>query len=297
MSDYQMAPRADFVLPFDLPEAGARGRFVRLEATAQQAIAHHDLPEAAARAEGELLALVAMLGSLLKLDGRLTVQTKSNGPLDMVVADYYGAEAGEPRGVRGMARIDQERCANLGKNPSFAALAGPGSLAITIRPQAEARDYQGVVPLSPEGLGRSAEVYFGQSEQLLTMVRLAAAPMMLPGGGVSWQAGGLLLQVVPGGTHHADDWEHLITLAGTVEDLELVDTGLAAETLLWRLFNQEDVRLLPFEPIAFRCGCARENIEAALAAYTPEERTKLADPDGTIRARCQFCGTVHEFKE
>lgn len=295
MSEYQLAPRADFVLPFDLPDAGARGRFVRLESAAQQAISPHDLPEAAARAEGEALALVAMLGSLLKLDGRLTVQTKSSGPLDMVVADYYGAEEGLARGVRGLARLDPARLANLGKNPSFGALAGQGALAITIRPQAESRDYQGVVPLSPDGLARSAEIYFGQSEQLLTMVRLTAAPLY-EDGMVKWRAGGILLQVVPGGTHHPDDWERLITLAGTVEDLELLDTDLGGENLLWRLFNQEDVRLLPFEPIVFRCGCARENIEAALAAYTPEDRAGLADPDGIIRARCQFCGTVHEFR-
>lgn len=296
MSEYQLAPSADVVLPFDLPEAGARGRFVRLEVAASQAILPHDLPEPAARAEGELLALVAMLGSLLKLDGRLTVQTKSDGPLDMAVADYYGAEGGAAvRGVRGLARVDRDRLSALGKNPSFAAIAGNGALIITIRPQAGARDYQGVVQLSPEGLARSAEAYFGQSEQLLTLVRLAASPVITPGGAVTWRAAGLLLQVVPGGKHNVDDWERLIALAGTVEDLELVSTDLAGETLLWRLFNQEEVRLLPAEPIEFRCGCAKTNIEAALASYSAGEREKLADADGIIRAKCEFCATVHEI--
>lgn len=299
MSEYTLAPSADFILPFDMPAAGARGRLVRLQMASSQAIAPHDLPEVAARAEGEMLALVAMLGSLLKLDGRLTAQTKSDGPLDMVVADYYGAETGEgvslSRGVRGLARVDRQRLDTLGKNPGFGALAGKGSLAITIRPSADARDYQGVVSLSEQGLARSAEIYFGQSEQLLTFVKLAAAPLYTQGEKTPrWCAAGFLLQVVPGGTHTPDDWERLLALAGTLEDGEMLDPALAGETLLWRLFNQEEVRVLPVEPVAFRCGCNLANIEKALASYSPEDRQRLADADGVIRARCEFCGTVHE---
>ena len=83
-------PPGDFVLPFDIAKAGVRGRFVRLDTASAQALDAHQLPEAAARAAGESLALAALLGSALKLDGRLTVQTKSDGPLDLVAADYYG---------------------------------------------------------------------------------------------------------------------------------------------------------------------------------------------------------------
>ena len=79
-----------------------------------------------------------------------------------------------------------------------------------------------------------------------------------------------------------------------MEDIELLDTSLSAETLLWRLFNQEEVRVLPAEPIAFRCDCDGKRIAAVLQSYSDEERAGLADPDGTIRARCEFCGTVHE---
>ncbi|HJW41983.1 MAG TPA: Hsp33 family molecular chaperone HslO, partial [Rhizomicrobium sp.] len=91
---YTRAPAADFVLPFDLPGVGLRGRVVRLEASATRALSAHALPEPAARAVGETLALAAILGSSLKLDGRLTVQTKSDGPLDLVTADYFGAVDG-----------------------------------------------------------------------------------------------------------------------------------------------------------------------------------------------------------
>ena len=290
------APPGDFVLPFDLPAAGVRGRIVRLDATSARAMSAHILPEPAERVLGETLALAALLGTALKLDGRLTVQTKSNGALDLVAADYYGVEDGKPKGVRGFARLNQTRFAELGAAPDFAALMGGGSLAITIEPKVGGQTYQGIVALSPMGIAASAETYFGQSEQLPTVMKLAAAPLFEAGRAEpAWRAAGIMLQVTPDAQRSDDDWERLSLILKTVEDIELVDTSLPAETLLWRLFHEDEVRVLPAEPIAFRCDCDRERIATVLKSYSPEERAGLADPDGVIRARCEFCGTVHEI--
>ncbi len=296
MENYQLAPAGDFVLPFDVVGASIRGRLVRLDATSARALSAHALSEPAARVAGEMLVLATLLGTALKLDGRLTAQTKSDGPLDLVAADYYGASDGKPKGVRGFARFDDAQ--PLGDKPLFAALTGAGSLAITIEPRRGGKTYQGIVELSPKGIAASAETYFEQSEQLPTLIRLAAAPVFNAGSKApAWRAGGLMLQVTPDGARKEDDWERLSILASSVEDLELLDTMLSAETLLWRLFNQEEVRVLPAEPIAFRCDCDGERIAAVLRSYRDEERAGLADPDGTIRARCEFCGTVHEIEK
>ena len=290
------APYGDFVLPFDIPKAGVRGRLVRLDASSARALGAHALPEAAARIAGETVALSAILGTALKLDGRLTVQTKSDGPLDLVTVDYYGAEDDKPRGVRGYARLDTERFAHLPER-NFPALAGQGALAITIEPKLGGNTYQGIVELSDEGIAASAETYFAQSEQLPTVIRLAAAPLFLAGEKQPhWRAGGLMLQVTPDAKNNDDDWQRLSLLLKTVEDVELVDTALSPETLLWRLFHEDEVRVHPPEAIAFRCDCDRERIAAVLRSYSEEERAGLADPDGAIRARCEFCGTVHEIK-
>lgn len=286
----------DFVLPFDIPKAGVRGRLVRLDASSARALSAHALPEDAARVTGETLALTALLGSALKLDGRLTLQTKSDGPLDLVTVDYYGADGEKPRGLRAFGRLDHDRfAARTEKN--FTALAGQGAMAITIEPRSGGNNYQGIVQLSPNGIAASAEVYFGQSEQLLTAIRLAAAPLFVAGDKTPhWRAGGLMLQVTPEAKDVADDWERLSILMKTAEDLELVDTALAPETLLWRLFHEDEVRVHPAEPIVFRCDCDGERIARILKGYTPQEREGLADPDGIIRASCEFCGAVHEIK-
>lgn len=286
------APPGDFVLPFDLPAAGVRGRLVRLDAASARALSAHALPEAAARVVGETLALGVILGTALKLDGRLTVQTKSDGPLDLVAADYYGAGDAKPKGVRGYARF-----ADGAKGMGFAELVGTGSLAITIEPRTGGQTYQGITALSPEGIAASAEAYFAQSEQLPTALRLAAGPLYEAGkSGPGWRAAGIMLQATPNAQRSDDDWERLSMILKTTEDLELLDTGLAAETLLWRLFHEDEVRVLPAEPIAFRCDCDGGRIASVLRSYAPEDRAGLADADGIIRARCEFCGKVHEIK-
>jgi molecular chaperone Hsp33 len=296
------SPYGDFILPFDLPKAGVRGRLVRLDAASGRALSAHLLPEEAARAAGEVVALSAMLGSALKLDGRLTIQTKGDGPLDLIAADYYGAETGKARGVRGYARLDGARFAEL-QRKGFADLAGKGALAITIEPRRGGNTYQGITELSEEGIARSAEAYFAQSEQLPTAIRLAAAPLFLAGDPQPhWRAGGIMLQMTPNEATResedgqlSDDWERLSLILGTVEDLELVDTALAPETLLWRLFHQDEVRVHPPEPVAFRCDCDTGRITGILKSYSAEDRAGLADTDGIIRARCEFCGKTHEI--
>ncbi|MEI9991347.1 MAG: Hsp33 family molecular chaperone HslO [Rhizomicrobium sp.] len=291
---YTHAPPADFVLPFDLPDVGLRGRVVRLESTATRALEAHKLPEPAARAVGETLALAAILGTSLKLDGRLTVQTKSDGAMDLVTADYFGATADAPIGLRGFGRVDAARFADLAEPIAFDALAGDGSMAITIEPRRGGKSYQGIVELNPAGIAASAETYFAQSEQLPTVLRLAAAPLYVPGAAApTWRAGGIMLQATPEGQGADDDWERLAAFLATVEDIELLDTQLGAEQLLWRLFHEDETRVQPFLATEFRCGCKPDRIAAVLKSYAPKERAGLADPDGLIRARCEFCGTVH----
>ena len=296
--------KGDFVLPFDIAKAGVRGRLVRLDLASARALSAHALPEAASRIAGEALALSAILGTALKLDGRLTVQTKSNGPLDIVAADYYGGDDGKEHGVRGFARIDEARFAAL-DHPVFTDLVGTGSLAITIEPRRGGSTYQGITALSPDGIAASAETYFMQSEQLPTVIRLAAAPLYIAGEKQPhWQAAGIMLQMTPESAkpgaapedmHTSDDWQRLSLILKTVEDLELLDTTLAPETVLWRLFHEDEVRVHAVQKLHFECTCSKDKVVPVLKAYAEDVLRDLADPDGVIRTRCEFCGTGYEI--
>jgi len=291
---YSPAPPADFVLPFDLPNAGLRGRLVRLDAVSTRALSAHPLPEAAQRILAEALALSALLGSALKLEGRLSVQTKGDGPLSMVVADYFAGG-----GVRGYARVDEPRFSALPPGAGFDVLVGEGALAITIEPKEGAPSYQGLVPLSKEGLAESAETYFSQSEQLPTMLKVAAGEIFRAGSGSGWRVGGLMIQAVPGQDPEklpeTDDWQRVTLFLETLSAVELLDTDLSAESVLWRLFHEDEVRVHTALPLEFRCTCSADRVMTVLKSYPAEDVSSLADPDNVVRARCEFCGTSYEF--
>ena len=291
---YTPAPSADFVLPFDLPDANLRGRLLRLDAVSTRALSAHPLPEAGQRLLAEALALSALLGSSLRFQGRLSVQTKGSGPMDMLATDYFAGG-----GLRGYARVDEKRFAEAGRPVDFAKLVGEGALAITIEQKAGSQPYQGLVPLSPEGLAASAETYFEQSEQLPTILRLAAGPIYRSGAGHGWRAGAMMVQAVPAADARditaSDDWERVSLFMKTLEDVELLDTEVAAESVLWRLFHEDQVRVHSSQKLTFQCSCEAERVRSVLKSYSREELQDLPDPDGVIRTRCEFCGTVYEF--
>ena len=199
-------PSDDIVLPFRTVRSGVIGRLVRLGPAVDEILSHHAAPNAVSQTLGEAVALTALLGTALKIDGKLTLQTKTDGLLDFLVVSY------EPPGrLRAYARYDKKR---VGADDDIAQgeLIGSGHLAITIDPGEEMERYQGIVALTGEGLGEAALTYFHQSEQLPSFVRLAVARHYTAGekgapGRWQWRAGGLMIQHLArtGGTEPALD--------------------------------------------------------------------------------------------
>jgi len=91
----------DFVRSFQIEGMNVRGRIVHLTDVADRVIAAHGYPEPVSRLVGETLVLAALLGASLKFEGKLTVQTRSDGPVRMVVADFA-----TPGAVRACATFD-----------------------------------------------------------------------------------------------------------------------------------------------------------------------------------------------
>lgn len=291
---YAPAPPADFLLPFDLPGLGLRGRIARLDGVSSRALSAHPLPEAAQRVLAEALVLASLLGSALKLEGRLSVQLKGDGPLSVLVTDYFAGG-----GLRGYAKFEEERMSAFPSEASFSELTGEGALAITIEQKPGAQAYQGLVPLVPEGLALSAEGYFSQSEQLPTMIKLSAGPFYRPGEKDGWCAGGIMLQAVPEVDAEeiadTDDWQRVRMFLDTVEPFELLDTSLSAESVLWRLFHEDEVRLQPSRELKFQCTCNEGKVRSVLESYPKSELAALCEADELVHTRCEFCGEDYKF--
>ncbi|WP_439817015.1 Hsp33 family molecular chaperone [Zavarzinia sp. CC-PAN008] len=282
----------DLVLPFQVDSLDLRGRLVRLGALIDTVLSRHDYPPAVSRALGEVILIAGLVGNALKFDGTFTVQTKGDGPLSMIVADFA-----TPGALRGFAQFDAEAVARLGPRPSMAALMGKGYLALTIDQGPQTDRYQGIVPLEGPSLAAAAEGYFRTSEQVPTTLVLAVEKL-----GGRWRAGGVLVQLLPAQSRlttpaeQQEHWDRGAALVGTTSAHELTDPDLAPEQLLWRLFHEDGARVSPALPLAVGCRCSRERIATVLDAFTPEEREDMT-VDGRIVVTCEFCSAAFAFPQ
>lgn len=271
MSDTDKVQR----LTFD--QMDVRGVVSGLDAAYQDVLSRADYPLFLQKVLGEMLAAVVLLSSNLKIEGRVSLQAIGEGDVRILMA-----ESTHNHQVRGIARLADD--AALVEMSRFDQLLEKGRMAITIDPE-NGKRYQGVVPLEGESVAQCIQKYFDQSEQLPTFLKLAAD---------GERASGLLLQVLPAAGSGQDDWQHLATLAETLTDQELIE--LDNETLLHRLFHQEQVRLFDPEEISFKCECSRQRSASALQMMTEAELLDLVEEQGgKIETTCQFCNQIYSF--
>jgi molecular chaperone Hsp33 len=287
----------DLVAAFQIENEPLRGRVARLGGLIDEVLTRHAYPQPVADLLGEACALAALVGASLKFEGRLIVQAQGDGPVPFVVADYDTSGA-----LRGYCSFDEDKVAAASQGfvrPGAKALLGEGVFVMTIDQGPEMERYQGVTPIEGETLALCAETYFAQSEQTPTRVRLAVGQLQTETGFV-WRAGGLLIQNIAGDAEargNAEDaWERVQALFETIGEDELIDPTVPAETLLWRLFHEDGVRMFRPKPLRAFCRCSPERILNLLRSFPREERGDMVEPDGKIRVTCEYCSRVYDVE-
>jgi molecular chaperone Hsp33 len=285
----------DLVAAFQIENEPLRGRIARLGGLIDEVLTRHAYPGPVADLLGEACALAALVGASLKFEGRLIVQAQGDGPVSFVVADYDTTGA-----LRGYCSFDPEKVEAASQGfvrPGARALLGKGVFVMTIDQGPEMDRYQGVTPIEGETLALCAETYFAQSEQTPTRVRLAVGRLRTDSGYV-WRAGGILIQNIAGDAQARglaeDAWERAQALFETIGEDELIDPTVPAETLLWRLFHEDGVRMFRPKPLRAFCRCSPERILNLLRSFPPEEREDMVEPDGKIRVTCEYCSRVYD---
>ena len=255
----------------------------------------HDYPPPIARILAEALVLTALLGATLKdAGGQLTLQAQTEaGVVDLLVADYRGGE------LRGYVRFDPERLAEQPSQPSLFALFGKGYLAITFdqamskralsghraaggrQPRRGGRAFLRPVRADPEpgpsrGRATAAMSPAASCSSICPRARRGASGCTrgstIRNGSMCWRSG------------------------GTIRAEELADPALPLETLLWRLFHEEEVRLLATVPLSKGCRCNADYVRGVIARFGAEERAEMADDDGFISVDCEFCSRVFPIR-
>jgi molecular chaperone Hsp33 len=283
-----------------------RGMLVRLSTGWQEVLRRREVGGAFAPPVrdllGEMAAAATLMQANIKFSGSLILQVFGDGPVKLAVA-----EARSDLSFRTTAKV-------VGEVPADARLEamlnvhGKGRCAITLDPGQRLpgqQPYQGIVPLHGDRreplqhLSQVLEHYMLQSEQLDTRLVLAADDKV---------AAGLLIQRLPvAGTSNlsgvnvanedmigqSEDFNRIAHLAATLTREELLT--LDAETILRRLFWEEQV--LRFEPLApsFSCSCSRERVRAMLGGLGREEADSILEERGDIEIGCDFCGQQYHF--
>lgn len=306
----------DGVVPFQVDGLDVRGRAVQMGPLLNAILGRHDYPPPVARLLAEAIVLTALIGTSLKFEGKFTLQTKGDGAVDLLVVDFS-----TPESVRAYARFDEDAVgqAVAAGNTAPADLLGKGILAFTVDQGKGMQPYQGIVPLDGSSLEEIAGVYFRQSEQIPTKVRLGVAELFDRDEEGKprhrWRAGGLVAQFLPeapermrqpdlhggdgdqgsSGLVEDDSWAEARMMVETIDTDELTDPQVPIERLLFRLFHERGVRVYSPRQVIDRCTCSHDKIKNVLAGFSPDDIDASQD-NGAISVTCEFCSTTYVYK-
>ncbi len=306
----------DFVLPFHLAEAGIRGRAARLGRLLDEIFGRWAYPSEVESAVAETVLLAALIGQIINVKWKLSLQVRGDGPVRLVNSDYIAPEraAGHAR-IRSFASFDAERLGHWNK-PDL--MFGNGYFAVLVDRGDGKEPYQGLVPLEGRGLSECAEAYFMHSEQLPTRFVLAATQRSSEGSSGCWRAGGVMIQHMPkpsppamagringsGGVNELgkiqgdsdmENWSRACALLDTANDVELTDDSVSLASLLFRLFHEEKPRAYDRQPLKFGCTCSADKVRQGLSIYSAKDIATMTTVEGLVTADCQFCGAHYEF--
>lgn len=263
-----------------------RGNLVNLTNTFQLALNKQQLPAGLKRSLGELMAASALLTATLKMTGSLVLQIQGKGQLKLLVV-----ECNSEFGIRATAKWKGD----VSDDQNLFDLMENGQFVITLDPKDGGQTYQGIVPIEGNNISTILENYMLRSEQIDTKIWLCCDGN---------SAAGMLLQKLPETMNQVtqneesleqdlDAWNRVGHLADTITDDELLH--LPTETLIHRLFHEEDVRLFEASNTKFFCSCTRTSVANMLRMLGTEEINSILEEQGQIDVNCDFCNTHYQF--
>uniref|UniRef100_UPI00333FF21C Hsp33 family molecular chaperone HslO n=1 Tax=Castellaniella defragrans TaxID=75697 RepID=UPI00333FF21C len=270
-------------------DRATRVQTVRLTDTWRTGLAHQDLPPVLQRLMGELAAAAVLLAGNIKFNGSVVLQLQGNGPVRLIVV-----ECTSDLGLRATAHVRENTVIPAdGTLQTLLNADGQGRFMVMLDPshrETGTPAYQGIVPLEGETVSETLEHYMRNSEQLDTRMWLAADER---------HCAGFLLQRLPetGGEaiESADEssWDRFIALAETLQAAELLNEE--TETLIRRLFWQDDLRMFEPQTVRWHCPCSRARVANMLRTLGRAEIDSILREQAQVQIACNFCGKPYTF--
>jgi molecular chaperone Hsp33 len=250
----------------------------------------HDLSPVTTAALGRLITMGSLMGSNLKEnDDAITLQIKSNGPIDtmIVVADKNGDVKAH---IKNPA-VDVPLKSN-GKLDVGTAVGKDGMLYI-IKDIGLKEPYVGLTPLVTGEIAEDFTEYFAKSEQIPTAVALG---VLVDKNGVK-SAGGYIVQLMPDATD--DD---ITKLEENLKNMAPISKLLEQEKTLEEiaeLISGDDRLLILGDDVnpKYKCNCSRKKMEDGLISLGKTELEDIINTDGKAEIICRFCKKQYDFSK
>ena len=252
--------------------------------TQEAANIHHTTPVCTA-ALGRLMTGTAMIGAMLKgAHDSVTVTVKGGGPAGTLVAVSV---PGQVKACMDHPQVELP-LSQSGKLDVGGAVGREGRMTV-VKDMGLKEPYIGQVELVSGEIAEDFTLYFAKSEQQPSLMALG----VLVAGDQVLQAGGLLLQPLPGCTEETLDQLELRSpmFAAISNELNYAAIGELAED--W--FRGLEPVILERRPLRYECGCSRGRMERALVAIGRRELSQLIAEDQGAELGCHFCHSSYAF--
>ena len=290
----------DSLLAFQLDNKNVRGRLARVGPMLQDILKNHNYPDRIALLLAEVTLLTALIGEMIKLRWRLSMQIRGDGPVKLLATDYFA-----PDKRNGAARLrayaDYDKKSDFSNERISSDLIGRGFFSLIIDQGRNMEPYKGITPIVKGDLAKSAEAYFFQSEQILTLFSLDITKNHASGKETAWNGAGLMVQELPNSNKKKQKFsiENWKKFSDEIKDKvrnKFNENKLEEYKFLSQLFETMDITVYTPKKVKFGCSCKKDKLLSTLRGHSREELETMQDSKGLIQADCQFCGKIYKLK-
>lgn len=267
---------SDTLQRFIFEHANIRGEVVHVQKTYQTIMSQRNYPPMVRHLLGEAIVSCLLLASSIKFEGSLTLQFQGDERLPLLIV-----QCDHELNIRAFAQ-----CVEQLETADYAKAFLQGQMVLTVNQLQQTQVYQSMVPIQSTSMSENLMDYFAQSEQIPTKVWLAVNEEI---------AAGMLLQLMPGqdSLQKEQFWEYAVQLGATVSEEELLH--LESSILLYRLYNETDIRLFDDRFVQFKCRCHQEKMKQVIKILGEDEANELLKEQGQIEISCDFCNQKYTF--
>ncbi len=265
----------DSLLRGILGDGVARLFAIDVTGVAEQCRQLHKLNGDAVPLAAEAIVASVILAGQIKGEERVNLQLQCNRPQCAFIADVDAQG-----GIR--ARFTPERV-------FISEKTGIDGMMLAIKSLPGKELYRGVTEIDAETIPGALNRHMGASAQVDNILRIDVS---IAEDGSIQRAGGVFIERLPAPA--ASELEASAEFVVAFDPVREMSIQSIWEAIQKRSLQGASIDILDEIPVAWRCSCGQERVEAILASLPVEELTSMLKEDGQAEVVCHFCNVAYK---